>query len=301
MELTSSKPQLTALLSNDTLARAERMRIVPNRRRTNRAQGEHLSGKGGTSIEFSDYRDYVAGDDIRYVDWNIFARLQRPYLKLYSHEEEMHIAVLIDASASMSFEQKFDRARQLAAAFAVMGLMGGERVSVFACNHAGTSPAMETLMTGRVSMHRLLRFLETLEPGGDAPVEQAVESMLRQHSGRGIAVVLSDFLTFGDVTRSFNLLYSSGLELLALQLLGPSEINPEITGDVRFVDSETGQALDISSAGELLGIYHDHRLHLEQFLGDQSRKRSGRFVSLNSADSVEQILFETLLRQGWVR
>ncbi|MBI1310000.1 DUF58 domain-containing protein [bacterium] len=301
MELTSSKPRLTGLLSNETLARVERMRLVPNRRRTNRAQGEHLSGKGGTSIEFSDYRDYVAGDDIRRVDWNIFARLQRPYLKLYSHEEEMHVTVLVDASSSMRSEEKFDRARQLAAAFSVMGLMGGERVSVFACNHSGAGPEMETRMAGRVSTRRVFRFLENLEPGGDVPVEHAIESMLRLHHGRGIAIVLSDFLTFGDVSRSFNLLYSAGLELFALQLLGPSEIDPEITGDVRFVDSETGDALDISSAGELLGLYHEHRLGLEQFLGEQSRKRNGRFVSLSSGKSVERILFETLLRQGWVQ
>ncbi|MCA9044091.1 MAG: DUF58 domain-containing protein, partial [Planctomycetaceae bacterium] len=81
--------QFTPLLGNDVLARVERMRLNPLNRQTNRMRGEHLSGKGGTSIEFRDYRDYVAGDDIRYVDWNIFARLNEPYLKLYAHEEEM--------------------------------------------------------------------------------------------------------------------------------------------------------------------------------------------------------------------
>ena len=107
--------QFTSLLENSTLARVERMRLTPLRRLTNRSRGEHLAGKGGTSTEFNDYRDYVAGDDMRYVDWNIFSRLNRPYLKLYRHEEEMHVVVLLDASSSMLFGSKFERARQLAA------------------------------------------------------------------------------------------------------------------------------------------------------------------------------------------
>ena len=121
MELTSSKSQYTSLFENDILSRLERLRVNPRRRRTNRSRGEHLSGKGGTSTEFSDYRDYVEGDDVRNVDWNIFARINRPYVKIYQHEEEMHVVILIDASSSMMFEGKLDRAKQLAAAFGVMG------------------------------------------------------------------------------------------------------------------------------------------------------------------------------------
>ncbi len=263
MEKTSRKPQLTSLLANDVLSRVERMRIQPNRRQTNRSRGEHLSGKGGSSIEFSDYRDYVAGDDIRYVDWNIFARLRRPYLKLYRHEEEMHVVVLIDASSSMEFEDKFERAKQLAAAFGIMGLMAGERVSIFSCHHSGSAPAMMPPTSGQVGRRRLFSFLESVQSGGSFPVEQAVETMLRFHTGKGIVFILSDFLTFGDVKRSFNMLFSSGLEIAAIQLLGPSEISPEVAGDVRFVDSETGTTLDVSSAGDLLGIYHEHRLAMD--------------------------------------
>ncbi len=88
-----SQKQLTTLLDNDVLARVERLRLNPTRRQTNRSRGEHLSGKGGASTEFVDYRDYSPGDDVRYVDWNIFSRLNRPYMKQYRHEEEMHVVV----------------------------------------------------------------------------------------------------------------------------------------------------------------------------------------------------------------
>ena len=127
----TKQAQLSTLLDNQTLARLERMRLNPTRRLTVRSRGEHLSGKGGTSTEFTDYRDYVAGDDVKAVDWNIFSRLHRPYVKLYRHEEEMHVVSIVDASSSMQFDGKFERARQLAAAFGLMGLMNVERVSTF--------------------------------------------------------------------------------------------------------------------------------------------------------------------------
>src|SRR5579871_2652280 len=179
MELFSPKSQLTPLLENHVLHRLERLRLTPRRRLTNRSRGEHLAGKGGTSTEFNDFRDYAPGDDIRYVDWNIFSRLHRPYLKLYKHEEEMHVVLLVDASSSMQFEGKLERAKQLAAAFGLMGLMNVERVSIHVCHHKGTQPALLPPCTGRVSRQRLFSFLERIEGGGDFPIDGAIEALLR--------------------------------------------------------------------------------------------------------------------------
>ena len=298
---TTAGRQLTSLLSNDLLSRLERLRLNPTRKQTNRSQGEHLTGRGGTSIEFSDYRNYVSGDDIRHVDWNIFSRLHRPYVKLYQFEEEMHVTILVDASSSMRFEEKFDRARQLAAAFGLMGMLNLEPVSVYAARTADRHPVVLPPCSGRASLHRLFAALENLEVGGDQPIDEAVESLLRVHRGRGIAVVLSDFLTFGDLERPLNRLYGAGLEVFAVQILGPSEIDPDVAGDRRFVDSETGQTLDISSAGDLLSIYQDHRLSLERALEAECRRRSGRFLAVSSREPIKQILFDRLRRRGWVR
>ena len=301
MAAETSSRQLTSLIENRTLNRLERLRLNPTRRLTNRSVGEHLSGKGGTSTEFSDYRDYVPGDDTRFVDWNAFARLHRPYMKLYQYEEELHVVLLVDASSSMLPEDKLFRAKQLAAALGMMGLLNVERVSVYGCNTFGGQPALLPPCTGRASLMRLFAFLEGLEGGGDYSIEAAVDAVLKRHRGRGIAVVLSDFLTFGDLTRPFNLLYSAGLETFAIQILGPAEIEPEITGDLRFIDSETGQTLDISSAETLLGVYHEHREALAAELDILCRRRSGRFLSINSREPIETLLLDTLRRRGWVR
>ncbi|MDX1966756.1 MAG: DUF58 domain-containing protein [Planctomycetaceae bacterium] len=294
-------PQFTTLFDNATLARIERMRLQPMRRLTNRSRGEHLAGKGGTSTEFHDFRDYTSGDDIRYVDWNIFARIQRPYMKLYRHEEEMQVVVLIDASASMQFGQKFVRAKQLAAAFGIMGLMNIEKVSVYVCQHSSAAPVQFPPCTGRSKLKRLLEFLEGIPTGGEYPIDVAVEDVLKQHRGRGVAVLLSDFLTFGDLARPLNLLFSAGLETFAVQILAPEELNPEVAGDLRFVDCETQETLDISSAGDLLGIYHEHLQGLQDDLAAHCRQRSGRFLCVDASAPVETLLLDTLRRRGWVR
>jgi uncharacterized protein (DUF58 family) len=301
MSLLNNQARFTALLENETLARLERMRLAPRRRLTNRSRGEHHSAKGGSSTEFADYRDYVPGDDVRNVDWNIFARLERPYVKLYRHEEELQVVTIVDASSSMQFEEKFLRAKQLAAAFGLMGLMNSERVSAYSCNHLGTEPAFLPPCTGRISRRRLFDFLENIAGGGDFPIERAIEAVLRRHRGRGIVILLSDFLTFGDLERPLNQLFSAGLEVFAVQILGPTEINPEITGDIRLVDCETSHSVDVTSAGDLLGIYEEHRLALEEELGILCRQRSGRFLSISSGDPLDWVLFDQLRRKGWVR
>ena len=298
--MTDASSQFTSLFDNSLLNQIERMRLKPIRRLTNRSRGEHLSGKGGSSTDFADYRDYAAGDDLRYVDWNIFARLRRPYIKQFQHEEEMHVVLLVDASTSMLFEDKLLRARQLAAAFGIMGLLNVERVSAYAIHSQSDRPWRLPPGSGRTKIRPLLAFLEQLEGGGNVPIEKAVETLLRFHRGRGVAIIISDFLTFGDLSRPMNMLYSSGLEVWGLQMLSESEIQPNVQGDLRFVDSETQETLDITNASELLNVYHDQRMWLQQNLDSMCRSRQGRFISVNSASTPQAILFDQLCRQGWV-
>ncbi len=296
----ASTTQLTTLFPNSTLSRLERLRINAARF-TNKRRGEHRAGRGGSSTDFSDYRDYVPGDDVRYVDWNIFARLRRPYLKLYHQEEERHVVVLIDASSSMIFEDKLARAQQLAAAFGVMGLIGGERVSMLTFREAQGRPAQLHPCRGRASLRKMLHYVEGIEGGGDAPIEDGIEALLGRHSGRGVAVLLSDFLTMGEMKRTFNMLFSAGLEIWGVQILGPSELEPEVSGDMRLVDSESGMTLDISSAADLLAIYQEYREAHERELSLMCSKRGGRFLSSASTAPLEFVLFDLMRRNGWVQ
>lgn len=295
-----NRPQLTTLLPNEVLDRLERLRLQTRTRRANRSRGEHYVGKGGTSTEFCDYRDYAPGDDTRFVDWNIFARLHRPYLKQFHQEQERHVVLLVDASASMRSEEKLVRARQLAAAFGMMALLGHERVSVYASHQAADAPDRLPPCRGRVSLRSVFSFIEGIDGRGDAPLERAIELLLRHHSGRGVCVILSDFLTFGDLRRGFNLLLAAGLEPLGVQILGPREIEPDLTGDVRLVDVETEHTLDVSSAADLIDLYQEYRRGLEEELATLCRQRDGKFLSLSTAMPVESVLLDQLRRKGWI-
>lgn len=292
--------QVTTLLDNDLLARVERLRLQPSRRFTNRSRGEQLAGKGGSSIDFADYRDYAAGDDLRYVDWNIFARLRRPYLKVYRREEELHLALLVDGSASMGFEGKFERARSLAAAFGLMGLLGGHPVSVYAAAPAGGLAVLPPLRS-RAGRRGLLRFLEGLGSGGREPLERTLEAVCARHRGRGMLAIFSDFLTQDDLVASFNRVFSAGLEILSVQLLGPAEIDPLLSGDLRLVDAETQERLDVTSAGDLLAIYQEQRRAWAEHLEQLCRRRGGRFITLDAQAPLEAVLLDSLRRRGWLK
>lgn len=298
-----SQKQLTRLLSNSTLSKVERMRINPQCRLTSRHRGEHLSGRGGASMEFADYRDYSPGDDIRFIDWNIYSRLQRPYLKLFRLEEEIHLVIICDSSESMAFDGKFEMAKKLATAFGVMGLFGNERVSAWFPNQNAdfTGPDYFPPCQGRPNLRKFLRFTSEIQSGGPLAFEQAIDQVLKHHQGKGVVLLLSDFFTFGNMSRSLNSLFSSGLEIMAVQILSPAEIDPELNSDARFVDSETDLNLDVSSGGDLLSIYHEHRVNHTSTLEKMCIQRSGRFISIPADLKIEAVLFDIMQRRGWIK
>lgn len=289
---------LTTLLSNEQVARAGRMRIAGTRRFTTPRRGQVRSRRAGRSLEFKDYKDYVVGDDIRFLDWNIFARLRRPYVRVFHDEEDISVSVVVDASASMGFEDKLLRARQLAALLGIMTLHGGERLVPWVL---GVEPRRLQVKRGRMGLAPLLRQLEEVEAGGALPLEQAVRDVLLRQPGRGITVVLSDFLTAGDLGPVFNLAAGRGQEVMALQLLGPSEWEPDLADDLRLMDSETDATLDVSSGGDLLDIYREHRDAMLVRLRGQCTGRGGRYLCATTDEDASRICFDRLRRQGWVR
>lgn len=296
---TAAPARLSSLLDNALIARLERLRVTSVGKRTARGRGEHLVGRGGASIDFVDYRDYAPGDDLRFVDWNIFARLQRPFLKQFQREEERHLVIIADASRSMAVEGKCDLARRLAAAFAITGLNAHDRVSLWASG-PGELCRMPTAR-GRPWLRRALAAAEGMGPAdGDLTIDRLVESVLARHSGRGVAVLISDFLSGGDCQRMLTRLATAGLEPHAIQVLAPSEVDPALTGDWRLVDCETDATLDVSDVADLLHLYHEHRLGMEAQLAQWCSGRQGRFLSVAADAEVGHLMLHTLRKKGWL-
>jgi uncharacterized protein (DUF58 family) len=297
--------RLSGLLGHGLIARLERLRVRAVGGRTARGRGEHLAGRGGASTDFVDYREYVAGDDLRYVDWNIFARLQKPFLKQFRREEERHLVIVVDASRSMAAEGKDARAKQLAAAFAVAGIAGGDKVSMWCTAAPGPADAAGAALRlppcqGRPFLRRALAAAEGIGPGaGSATFDRVVERAMGRHTGRGIAILISDFLG-GDLRRLLSRIAANGLEPHALQVLSPTELDPALSGDLRLVDSETGDLVDVSDIGDLLHLYHAQREALQEAVAQGCTVRQGRAIVADSGADLEEFLLGTLRRRGWL-
>src|SRR5271168_3768420 len=186
--------QAPPLLEPQFLARLEQLELVSRKIFLGRMKGERRSKRKGQSVEFADYRNYVVGDDLRFLDWNLFARLDKLFIRLFMEEEDLHFYILIDNSLSMDFGSptKLHYAKQVAAALAFIGLVNLDRVVIEAFNNrlAQSMPAVR----GRRSLWRLLDFLNKIEPAGPSDMRESLRTFSLKSSGKGIVVVLSDMM-----------------------------------------------------------------------------------------------------------
>src|SRR4051794_28217598 len=224
------------LLAPEFLARLEQLELVSRKIFLGRMKGERRSKKKGQSVEFADYRNYVVGDDLRHLDWNLYARLDRLFIRLFMEEEDLHFYVLLDNSLSMDFgtPSKLHYARQVAAALGFIGLVNMDRVVIEAFNDRLTQrmPAMR----GRRSLWRMLDYLAKIEPAGPSDLRQALRAFSMQCSGKGIVVLLSDLMDKGGYEEALRYLVARQLDIYVIQILSQEEIDPEIVGDLRLVD-----------------------------------------------------------------
>lgn len=259
------------LLDEEFLARLERLTLVSRSTVLGRMRGERRSKKRGHSTEFADYRDYVPGDDLRYLDWNIFGRLERLFIKLFHEEEDLTVSILVDASASMAMEPaprpggtgecptKLRYACQVAAALGYIALSAEDRVAVYPFDSDLRAPFRP--VRGKRNARRLFHFLDELSqgPSSEDPPEtdlaQSVTSFARAHSRRGMVILISDLLDPQGFDEALRSVAGSRQESFLIHLLAPEEIEPTLVGDLRLVDCENGATAEISISRNLLQAY----------------------------------------------
>ncbi|HEY3068560.1 MAG TPA: DUF58 domain-containing protein [Methylomirabilota bacterium] len=249
-----------SLFTPEFLAQLERLSLASRRTFRGRTKGERRSPRKGQSVEFSDYRAYGHGDDLRYVDWNIYGRTDRLHVKLFVDEEDLCLHLLIDASASMDFGRptKLSYAVRLAAALGFVGLVNLERVGVGVLRQQvaeGWPPAR-----GRNQFMGLVDFLANVQPGGRTSLNAGLANYAMRARDAGVAVVMSDLLDPDGYEAGLRALLERRFDIHVVHLLAPDEMNPEFAGDLRLVDSETGELRELSVDGDALRAYR-RRLH----------------------------------------
>jgi len=228
------------LFNEEFLQKLEYLWVVARKIMSGRSHAFHRTRRYGSSVEFADYRSYSQGDDLRYIDWNAYVRLDDLFLKLFEEEEDLHVYLLIDVSASMRMGSpvKLDYARHVAAAIGYIGLASLDRVNItpFADR---LGPPLETTR-GKNQIFTLLRFLSRISPLTHTHLAQSVSDFVLQRRQRGVAVVLSDFLDTRGYAEALSRLCYCRFEPYVIHVIDPEDRRPSFTGDLRLRDSETG-------------------------------------------------------------
>lgn len=290
----------TELLPADLIARLERLELVSRRVFRGRMKGERRSRRKGQSVEFADFRNYVAGDDLRQIDWNLYARLDQLFLKLFLEEEDLHFYALIDSSESMNFGDptKLHVAKQLAACLGYVGLCRADRVKLAALGPQGDRAPV---LRGKSNLWRMLEYLDGIRPGENGSLYEDVKRFSHRNTGTGIVVLITDLLDKQGYEQALRMLLGRRMDVYVVHLLAPEELEPPLQGDLRLVDSEDGDQAEVTVNRILLERY---QRTVNAFI-DTARtfcsRRSITYLLARTDMPVDQLVTRYLRERGVVR
>jgi uncharacterized protein (DUF58 family) len=291
----------STLLDASLIAQLDHLELVVRRLFAGRTQGEKRSKRRGTGSEFADYRDYSQGDDLRHIDWNVYGRLDRLFLKLFHVEEDLRLSIFVDSSQSMSHgdPSKLQYAKKLAAALAYVALANLDRVTIEAASESSLDRLPPT--RGKAQIWRLLEFIEGIEAQGSTDLQEGLKQFSMRNSTPGMKVVISDFLDKNGFKDSLKWLLKGGNEVVVIQVLSPQEVKPAIVGDLSLEDCEDGQITEVSITSGLLKRYEANLKALVGGLREYCRTRGLANFFVQSSHPVEQLILNSMRRTGVVK
>lgn len=327
------RPQsLEDLLSPALIAQISRLDYTSRKIFAGKLKGERRSKKRGESVEFADHRPYVVGDDLRHIDWNIFGRLDRLFLKLFLEEEDLALHIVLDCSASGDCGQpnKFLFMQQLAMALGYVGLVNLNRVTVTAMGgeiarpdgatshadggpdasspHLPATPSQLTAirdLRGRRRTHDLARFLCSLRPAGVVPFTDACRRTALTRRGKGVMVVLSDFFIKEGYETGLRLLLGRGYDLFLIQCLSPQEVDPTgpngLAGDLRLKDVEDADVAEVTISAPLLKRYKANLAAYCDQLRDFAARREISLLTVRTDTPLDVLILDYLRKRGLLR
>jgi uncharacterized protein (DUF58 family) len=294
-------PQTSTLLSPELLARLEKMELVSRKIFRGRMKGERRSPRKGRSVEFADFRNYVPGDDLRFVDWNTYARLEKLFLKMFLEEEDLHFYALIDASSSMDFGEptKLRYATQLAAALGFIGLIRSDRVKIETLDQSEREAA--PVFRGRRSLWRMLDHLEGIEPGRPVPLAEGVKNFCLRNSGKGILVLITDLMDKTGYEAALRYLVSQDMDVYVVHVLSAEELEPEVQGDLSLIDCEDQDVADVTISAPLMKRYKQTLAAFVESAREFCTRRGMAYLLARNQVPVEELMTGYLRTRGLVR
>lgn len=301
------------LFDETTLRKLNQLTLVAGRVRSAGMQGDRRSTRRGSSVEFADYRNYAPGDDLRRLDWNIYARLERPFIKLFEEEEDLSVTILLDGSRSMDWpapsglgrgeekdQHKFNYALRLAGGLGAIALASGDPLSV-ALLKDGRVAGEYGPSRGGAALAQLFAFLEKLQPGGQTDLNRAIQQFSIKPRRPGLVILISDLLSEAGYESGLRQLLGRGHQAAVIQVLAPDELDPPLAGDLQLIDVETGQEQDVSLDGGLRNLYRERAQAWLQAIQADCRKSGVRYQSINTHQPWDQAILLEMRRAGIVK
>ncbi|RAV19752.1 DUF58 domain-containing protein [Paenibacillus contaminans] len=301
MSVTASQP----FLPEDVLRKLERCVIAGKSRIRGTMQGRRRSRELGSSLEFADYRLYSPGDDIRRLDWHAYGRTGKPFIKLFTDEQEMQVHLLIDASASMAFtagggaQSKFEHAKHLAAAVGYAALCGYDSadVSLFGSSITSRLP----LLRGKGAAGRMFEFLRQAPPEREGDLRKALTQPAAMPRQPGMTWIFSDFLFEDGVEETLKTLLAAKQEVVVVQVLAEEEWNPQLSGDLRLLDIETGMGKEVAISRKVLDVYRETVKQYTESLRRFCRERGITYEFVLTSAPLAETVVQGFRRSGLIR
>lgn len=303
--LSGSETTTDSAFDERFLRQLERLELLARKLRAGVVRGERRSTKRGQSVEFADFRLYSPGDDLRRVDWNVYARTERAFIKLFVEEEDRTIHILLDISPSMDWgagdQHKLTWGRRAAAALGYVALSGLDRVAVTTLG-ASSEQRLPSLR-GTRSFFRLLHNLSAAvtQPTTAVDLDSALLNYASRARNPGPLILISDLLVAGGGKAGLAALAGHGYEPTILHILTPEELEPTLLGELKLVDRETGQARELTVDEAALTRYRRNLTDWQNDLASYCTGRGWPYLSISTATPFEEILLNALRRGGVVR
>ena len=289
------------LFDDEFQRKLDYLALVSRRVFAGRLRAERRTKKSGSGVEFADHRDYQPGDDFRTLDWNVYQRFDRLLVRLYEEEEDLAIYFIVDASSSMGFgdAKKLRYAKRVAAALAYVGLANLDRVSIVST----TDKVLERMPAtrGKARIFKVFRFLRELEPEGQTNLEDALKTFVAQNKRRGLAVLVSDLYDPRGFEKGINVLRYNKFEPFVLHIVDPREARPDLRGDVRVYDCETGDEREVTVTAKVLERY---AAAWDEYVEEAKRFCTSRQVAYFRADvdlPFDELILRVFRRGGFLR
>ena len=293
------------VFDESTLRKFEQLTLVADRVRIGVMKGDRRSRRRGSSIEFADYRNYTQGDDLRRLDWNVYARLERPFIKLLEEEEDLTVYLLVDASDSMNWPEgeeelnKYYYALRLAGALGYIGLADGDQVSVALIGSHGDRSWGP--YRGRQNTMRMLEFLDDGSTEGITDLNISLQQWAIQARRPGLLFLLSDLFSPAGFKEGVNALQSRGYEIGIIHLLSPDEVNPSLGDDVRLIDVETRAEAEISLDASTVALYRRRLEDWQIEIAGYCSSRGVHYIPVITELRWEKFILQALRSKGVVK